>query len=89
MSLRLARLPDRTPVRMTIALEPALAARLAEYAEIYRMTYDDDQKAETLIPAMLEKFLDADTGFKRARRTLGSAGEDRATPSRAPIGRDG
>ncbi|MDG1825655.1 MAG: DUF2274 domain-containing protein, partial [Henriciella sp.] len=35
MSLRLDKLPDRTPVRMSIAVDPDLAAALADYSEIY------------------------------------------------------
>ncbi|WP_084399027.1 DUF2274 domain-containing protein [Henriciella aquimarina] len=72
MSLRLAKLPDRTPVKITISLDPDLAAALADYAAIYRQTYGVEEKPEALIPAMLEKFLGSDAGFKRARKTLHS-----------------
>lgn len=70
MSLRLAKLPDRTPVRMSVAVEPELASALGDYAEIYSATYGKAEKPETLIPAMLESFLGSDAGFKRARRAL-------------------
>tara|TARA_R110000850_G_scaffold183462_1_gene309041 strand:- start:17138 stop:17374 length:237 start_codon:yes stop_codon:yes gene_type:complete len=70
MSLRLDRLPDRTPVRMTISVDPDLATALADYARIYRQTYGAEEKPETLIPAMLEMFLGSDPGFRRARRAL-------------------
>ncbi|OZB19133.1 MAG: transposase [Hyphomonas sp. 34-62-18] len=70
MTLRLQKLPDRSLVRFTIAVEPDLAAALADYAEIYRQTYGEEQKPETLVPAMLENFLGADAGFKRARKAL-------------------
>lgn len=70
MSLRLAKLRDKTPVRMSVSVEPDLAAALNDYAKIYRQTYGTPEKPETLIPAMLETFLGSDTGFKRARRTL-------------------
>lgn len=72
MTLRLDRLPDRTPVRMTISVDPDLAAALADYAEIYRQTYGAEEKPEALIPAMLEGFLKQDAGFRRARKTLSS-----------------
>lgn len=72
MSLRLDKLPDRTPVRMTIALDPDLAAALIDYAEIYQRTYGDPQRPEALVPAMLETFLGSDAGFKRARKALPS-----------------
>ena len=70
MTLRLKQLPDRTPVRMSIALNPDLASALSDYAEIYHQTYGAKEKPETLIPAMLESFLRQDTGFRRARRAL-------------------
>ncbi|MEM9054632.1 MAG: DUF2274 domain-containing protein [Pseudomonadota bacterium] len=72
MSLRLQQLPDRTPVRLSLSVEPALAAKLHDYAEIYRETYGTKEKPESLIPAMLETFLSGDSGFKRARRALQS-----------------
>lgn len=70
MSLRLSQLPDRTPVRMTIALDPELAMALGDYAAIYERTYGKTEKPEALVPAMLETFLGSDTGFKRARKSL-------------------
>ena len=70
MSLRLAQLPDRTPVRISVSVDPELAAALRDYAEIYGTTYGTQEKTETLIPAMLENFLGSDAGFKRARRAL-------------------
>lgn len=75
MSLRLDKLPDRTPVRMTIALDPDLAAALSDYAEVYRQTYGDSQRPEALVPAMLETFLTSDSGFRRARKALQTAND--------------
>ena len=70
MSLRLAKLRDRTPVRMNLNIDPDLASALRDYAEIYGETYGTPEKPQNLIPAMLETFLGADAGFKRARRAL-------------------
>ena len=70
MTLRLDRLPDRTPVRMSLSVDPELASALNDYAEIYRQTYGAEEKPEALIPAMIESFLASDAGFKRARRAL-------------------
>jgi hypothetical protein len=70
MTLRLGQLPDRTPVRMSLSVDPDLASALSDYAEIYRQTYGAEEKPETLIPAMIESFLASDAGFKRARRAL-------------------
>lgn len=70
MSLRLQKLPDRTPVRLNVSIDPDLASALSDYAAIYSQTYGSTEKPETLIPAMLENFLGSDAGFKRARRAL-------------------
>ncbi|MGB3627176.1 MAG: DUF2274 domain-containing protein [Henriciella sp.] len=70
MSLRLDKLPDRTPVRMSLSLDPELAEALKDYAEVYRQIYGEAEKPEVLIPAMLELFLNSDTAFKRARKDL-------------------
>ncbi len=72
MPLRLDKLPDRTPVRMSISLEPDLASALKDYAALYERSYGMDEKPETLIPAMLDTFLNSDVGFKRARKSLHS-----------------
>ncbi|MEQ9142893.1 MAG: DUF2274 domain-containing protein [Parvibaculaceae bacterium] len=72
MTLRLDRLPDRTPVRISLSVDPELASALSDYAQIYRQTYGAEEKPEALIPAMIESFLASDAGFKRARRALHS-----------------
>ena len=70
--LKLARIPDRTPVKLTIALAPELNQALADYAELYRETYGEAQPVQDLIPAMLASFLDGDKTFARRRRGQGS-----------------
>jgi hypothetical protein len=70
MSLRLDKLPDRTQARLTISVTPELASALQDYAHIYQQTYGLAEKPETLIPAMIEKFLADDAGFRRARKAL-------------------
>jgi hypothetical protein len=70
MSLRLGKLPDRTPVKLTIAVNPELHASLADYAAIYEATYGKKERVEDLAAVMLERFLNTDAGFKRARKEL-------------------
>ena len=64
-NLRLARLPDRTPVKLTIAISPALNQSLADYAALYAETYGSDEPPAELVPAMLAAFLDSDKVFLR------------------------
>jgi len=78
--MKLAKLPDRTPVKMTVVLAPRLAQRLREYAEFYAETYGDKEEVAELIPFMLEAFLDGDSDFKRATRTGGVKDPSIGTP---------
>jgi hypothetical protein len=71
--LKLARLPDRTPVKIPIAVSPILNQRLAAYAGAYKEAYGEDEKVADLIPFMLEQFLDADRSFKGKRRPRNEA----------------
>ena len=66
--LRLARLPDRTPVKITIAVSPDLNQALADYSELYREAYGQAEPVPELIPAMLASFLEGDKTFSRRRR---------------------
>ncbi len=71
MSLRLARLPERTPVKLAVAVPPELHESLKAYAALYRETYTTEERIEDLIPFMLGAFLDADRDFQRARKPKG------------------
>ena len=65
--LKLPQLPDRTPVKISIALMPDLNQALADYAALYASTYDRDEPVAELIPAMLSAFLESDRTFARSR----------------------
>ena len=65
--LKLAKLPDRTPVKLNLVLAPHLAADLNAYAELYRERYGSDEPLAELVPAMLSAFLESDKQFKRPR----------------------
>ena len=66
--MKLAKLPDRTPVKMNVMLTPALAQRLREYAAFYAETYGNKEEVAELIPFMLEAFVDGDPDFRRLKR---------------------
>ena len=68
--LKLAKLPDRTPVKVTISVSPELHLALGAYAEMYRATYGEAEPVQELIPAMLAAFLESDRGFARQRRRI-------------------
>lgn len=67
--MKLAKLPDRTPVKLNVVLTPVLAQRLRDYAEFYAATYGNKEEVADLIPFMLKAFLDGDADFRKARRT--------------------
>jgi hypothetical protein len=70
--LKLAQLPDRIPVKLTITLQPDLKKALDDYAAMYSRTYGSDEPVAELVPFMLESFLKADAGFKKGRKDLDS-----------------
>ena len=73
MTLKLDKLPDREAVKITFTASAELKAALADYAEIYRRAYGQKEIVADLIPFMLEAFINADPGFKRARKELEGA----------------
>lgn len=68
--LKLAKLPDRTPVKLTVTISPELNRKLARYAEMYNQAYgnSEPEPVAELVPYMLESFLDADKDFVRAEK---------------------
>jgi hypothetical protein len=81
--LKLGRLPDRKPVRISITVSPELAQGLREYAAVYRATYGEAESVASLIPFMLSAFLDSDRGFAKARKSVSlDPTEETARPRR-------
>jgi hypothetical protein len=66
VELRIAKLPDRTPIKLTISVMPDLHDALQDYAKLYAETYGQADTMVDLIPAMLASFLDSDRGFQRS-----------------------
>lgn len=73
--LKLGKLPDQTPVKLSIQITPALHQTLVAYAALYAEAYMHEARVEELIPAMLAGFLDSDREFAKSQR----AGSLRAT----------
>jgi hypothetical protein len=66
--LKLAKLPDRTPIKITVTIMPDLNRALADYAALYRETYGEKADVADLIPAMLDAFVTGDREFAKARK---------------------
>ena len=71
--LKLAKLPDRTPVRITFAAMPDLNAALQDYASAYQAAYGEAASVPDLIPAMLDSFLAGDRAFISGRKPAAKA----------------
>ena len=69
-ALRIGKLPDLTPVKMTIHVEPEVHLMLKDYAQLYAQSYGEKIAPAALVPSMLASFLASDNGFKKARKTL-------------------
>jgi hypothetical protein len=65
--LKLAKLPDRTPIKLAITVTPDLHQMLQEYAALYAQAYGREESVIELVPAMLSAFLESDRSFVRAR----------------------
>lgn len=79
--LKLAKLPDRTPVKIMFKATPELNRSLEAYAAFYRETYGEAEAVPELIPYILEAFLKGDSAFNKALREK-SAADIRLDPKR-------
>jgi hypothetical protein len=84
--LKLAKLPDRTPVKITVTVDPDLNRSLHAYAELYRDTYGVAESVAELIPYILKSFLESDRSFAKARKEV-VLGERLAAPGLERPGR--
>jgi hypothetical protein len=73
--LKLARLPDRTPVKIAITVSPDLNRVLHLYADLYREIYGQAESVPELIPYMLQSFLETDRAFAKTRKRRDVAAE--------------
>ena len=67
MNIKLPRIPDRTPIKITITVLPELHQKLSEYADLYRTTYGANDSIADLVPHMLAAFLASDRAFARRK----------------------
>lgn len=69
--LKLARIPDRTPVKLTILVSPELNGALQDYAAAYEKAYGAGVSVAELVPAMLAAFVESDRAFAKGRQARG------------------
>jgi hypothetical protein len=67
-ALKLAKLPDRKPVKLQLEIMPDLDQALSDYADAYEKAYGSREKPADLVPAMIWNFLESDRDFMKLRR---------------------
>lgn len=72
--IKLAKLPDRRPVKVQIEILPDLELALTEYAVAYEQAYGVQEKPAALIPYMLSSFIEGDREFVKLRKQDKQAG---------------
>lgn len=74
--LKLGAIPDDKPVRVTVTFTAAQYALLADYAAAHSAQFDRKVPPEKLVPHILERFIQTDRAFAKARRGIATAGRD-------------
>lgn len=72
--MKLAKLPDRNPVRLTISVMPDLNSALVAYADAYKAAYGEAASVTDLIPEMLRLYLASDRDFTNGRKSGDKSG---------------
>ena len=70
MNLKIGPVARRAPLKITIALAPDIHDALADYARLHAREFGREIALAELAALMIERFLQSDTGFRRARKTL-------------------
>jgi len=78
MSLKLGPIPDRRPVKLRLTLQPHVHEALSDYAALHERHYGRKSTIHEIAALALEKFMDNDPTFKRERKTLHSAPNEKA-----------
>ncbi len=73
--MKLEKMPDRTPVKITASFPPQDHADLELYAKLYEQTYGATAQPADLVPSIVRTFLAGDRDFKRARKARESGDE--------------
>jgi hypothetical protein len=86
--IKLAKLPDRVPVKLTVTLPSELAARLRSYADLYAEQYGTREEPAELVPYILDAFLKSDVELQRAIRENRVKHTGDREPTQTRIGSD-
>jgi len=70
VSLKIGPVIERASVKLGVSLDPDVHDALADYALLHAREHGRELALADLAALMIEKFLGADSGFRRARKTL-------------------
>lgn len=73
MSLKIGPVIERAPLKLGVSLAPDVHDALADYALLHAQEFGRDIALTELAALMIERFLQSDAGFRRARKTLTSS----------------
>ena len=86
MAIKLPKLPERTPVKVALSLNPGLHQAVVDYAEYYRVTYGqtETESVAEILPFIVQDYLVNDRGFAKARKK--HAAQNATAPPQAQTG---
>jgi hypothetical protein len=70
VSLKIGPVIERAPLKLGVQLPPDVRDALADYALIHQREFGRELPLAELAALMIEKFLETDAGFRRARKSL-------------------
>jgi hypothetical protein len=70
VSLKIGPVNERTSVRLGVSLPPEVHEALADYALVHAQEFGREIPLADLAALMIERFLQSDAAFKRARKSL-------------------
>lgn len=70
MTLKIGPIIERASVRLAVVLSPATHDALADYALIHARAHGRELPLGDLAALMIERFLQSDAAFRRARKSL-------------------
>ena len=70
MSLKIGPVIARAPLKLGVSLAPDVHDALADYALLHARAHGRELALADLAALMIEKFLETDAGFRRARKTF-------------------
>lgn len=76
MTLKIGPVTNRSAMKLGVTLPPEIHDALADYARIHAREFGREIPLANLAALMIERFLQSDAAFKRARKTIGESAKE-------------